>query len=132
MALDPKNRLTATNLILNASRATNNTAGLGVDLKGYTTGPVAVVVDFGTKTAGDNDGTVTVQLQSATTNSAAAATNVSGASTNTSNNATATNMIQLDPRAVSRYLFGRIILTGTNSPAYPVSAVVIGEKQVQS
>ncbi len=132
MALDPKNRLTATNLILNASRATNNTAGLGVDLKGYTTGPIAVLVDIGTKTAGDNDGSVTVQLQSATTNSAAAATNVSSASVTTTNNTTSTSMIQLDPRAVSRYLFGRIIIAGTNSPAYPVSAVVIGEKQVQS
>jgi hypothetical protein len=132
MALDPKNRLTATNLILNAARATNNTAGLGVDLKGYTTGPIAVLVDIGTKTGGDNDGSVTVQLQSATTNSAAAATNVSGASVTTTNNTTATSMIQLDPRAVSRYLFGRIILAGTNAVSYPVSAVVIGEKQVQS
>src|SRR5882724_2250965 len=100
MALDPKNRLTYTNLVLNASRATNNTAGLGVDLKGYTTGPIAVLVDIGTKTAGDNDGTVTVQLQSATSNSAAAATNISGAAVNTSNNTTSTSMIQVDPRAV--------------------------------
>src|SRR5882724_12296542 len=125
MALDPENRLTYTNLVLNAPRATNYTAGLGVDLQNYTTGPVAVVVDIGTKTAGDNDGTVTVQLQSATTNSAASATNISGAATNTSNNTTKTAAIQVDPRAVSRYLFGRIILTGTNSPAYPVSVTMI-------
>jgi len=75
---------------------------------------------------------VTVQLQSSATNSAAAATNVSGASVTTTNNTTSTSMIQLDPRAVSRYLFGRIILSGTNTPTYPVSAVVIGEKQSQS
>lgn len=133
MALDPKNRLTYTNLILNASRATNNTAGLGVDLRGYTTGPIAVLVDIGTKTVGDNDGSVSVQLQSSATNSAAAATNVSaGAVVTTTNNTTATSTIQLDPRACLRYLFGRIILAGTNTPTYPVSAVVIGEKQVQS
>src|SRR3954465_11365602 len=99
MALDPKNRLTSTNLILNASRATNNVAGLGVDLKGYTTGPIAVLVDIGTKTAGDNDGSVTVQLQSSPTNRAAAATNISSSSVTTTNNTTSTSAIQVDPRA---------------------------------
>jgi hypothetical protein len=130
MSLDPKNELTFSNLLLAASRATNNVAGGGVDLKEYE-GSCAVLVNIGTKTVGDNDGAVTVKLQHAANNTASEATDITGANVATTNNTTAHGLISVDPRASLRYLFARIILAGTNSPAYPVAASLIGRKQVQ-
>jgi hypothetical protein len=36
-----------------------------------------------------------------------------------------------DKRAEYRYMFARVVLTGTNSPAYPVSIDTVGMTQVQ-
>lgn len=114
------------------SVATNNTASPGFDTKGYI-GQLAVNVDIGVKTAGDNDGTITVIIQGSATNSAAAATNISSSTFTvaTSNNATANSQIIYDTRAEYRYLFARMVITGTNSPAYPVSVTTVGLSQVQ-
>src|SRR5438874_13290952 len=128
--MDLKNGLTWTSSLVSKSQATNNTAGVGLDLKGYE-GPVAMRVNIGIKTAGDNDGTVAVFLQDSATNAASAATNVSSTTVNTTNNTAASGTILIDPRARLRYVFPRIVLTGTNSPAYPVAVEFVGIQQVQ-
>jgi hypothetical protein len=46
-------------------------------------------------------------------------------------NTAASGRLQVDPRDSYRYLFARIILSGTNSPAYPVAIEMVGQKQVQ-
>lgn len=114
------------------SVATNNTASPGLDTQQYV-GQLAVVVNIGVKTAGDNDGAVTVQIQGSATNSAANATNIAStvSTAATTNNTAATAAVIFDKRAEFRYLFARITLAGTNSPAYPVSVVAVGQKQVQ-
>jgi hypothetical protein len=131
MPFDPKNQLTFTTLLPPLSRATNNAASAGVDLRGYST--ACVQVNVGVQTAGDNAMTFTTQLQSAANNTASEATNISGASyVTTGNNAASySGQIQVDPRACLRYLFARTIITAGNSPAAPTSAVLIGIKQVQ-
>ncbi len=132
MALDPKNSLTFTTLQAPLSCATNNAVTTGVDLKGYE-GPVAVRVNVGVQTAGDNAMTFTLLMQSAANNTASEGTNISGASfvTSGNNNATHAGTIQVDPRACFRYLFMRIVITSGNSPAAPISAGVIGQKKKQ-
>jgi len=131
MNVDKKNSLTFANVLSSAAVATNNTASPGVDTKDYI-GQIACVVNVGVKTVGDNDGTVTVVIQGSATNSAAAATNISGTnSVSTTNNTAAVGVVAFDKRAEYRYLFARVILTGTNSPSYPVSVTLVGESQVQ-
>ncbi len=130
MALDPKNALTYTHMIASAAYSTNNAASTGVNMKGYE-GPCAVVVNLGVKTVGDNDGAVTVKLQASATNSAAAATDVSTTNVATTNNTAATGVIQFDPRANFQFLFTRQVITGTNTPTYPIAATLIGVKKKQ-
>lgn len=128
---DLKNGLTFTSSLASKSQATNNTAGTAFDTQGYI-GPVALRVNLGVKTVGDNDGSVTVIVQHSDDNTAANATNLSGAANvATTNNTAATGTILIDPRATKRYLFPRIILAGTNTPTYPVTAEFIGIKQTQ-
>lgn len=141
MITDPKNALTFTSLFVAKAQATNNTASVGMDTRGYI-GKLAVRVNLGIKTAGDNDGAVTVIIQASADNTAANAVNI--ASTNglgdstanvaTTNNTAASGTLSVNPRAFAsgiRYLFARIILAGTNSPSYPVAVEVVGTKQVQ-
>jgi hypothetical protein len=132
MSFDPKNNLTWTSMFVSKAQATNNQASVVLDLKEYE-GPVAVRVNIGIKSVGDNDGTIAVFLQESATNSASNAhgANISGSFTNTTNNTASSATILLDPRARLRYIFGRIVLTGTNTPTYPVSMEAAGIKQVQ-
>lgn len=114
------------------SVASNNTASSGFDTQGYI-GQLAVRVALGVKTVGDNDGAVTVLIQASASNAAANATNITSTtfSVGTTNNTAASGTIVFDTRAEYRYLFARVILAGTNSPAYPVAVEAIGQKQVQ-
>lgn len=141
MIINPVQSLTFATLFASKSQATNNTASSSLDMRGYV-GVIALRVNFGVKTAGDNDGTVTVFLQASADNTAANATNLGttngifGSSVNvtTSNNTAASGTLGVDTRELGstlRYLFARIVLTGTNSPAYPVSCDSVGTKQVQ-
>jgi hypothetical protein len=130
MTSDLKNALTWSSPFASKSQATNNTAGTVVDTQQYI-GTMAFRVNIGIKTAGDNDGAITVLLQDSATNNASNAANISGATVSTTNNTAAVGTLQLDPRAQNRYIFPRIILSGTNSPAYPVSVEVAGTKKVQ-
>ena len=124
-------KLTPAELLLGAAYATNNAAGVGVDIRDYIV-KVEVWYSIGTKTVGDADGSFTIQLQDSATNSAAAAANISGLAVTTTNNTTATGVIVADTRAAKRYLFARVIIAGTNSPSYPAACGIIGEKQVEA
>lgn len=131
MTRDPKNELTFTSVLASKSQATNNTAGTAFDTKGYV-GNLGLIVNVGVKTVGDNDGAVTVIVQHSDDNTAANATNLSGAANvATTNNTAAQGVISIDPRVTKRYIFPRIILAGTNTPTYPVTAIMVGVKQVQ-
>lgn len=130
MIQDPKNTQTTTSLLASKSHATNNVASGGMDLKGYVS-QIAVRVNLGVKTAGDNDGAVTVIVQSAANNTASEATNISTLNVATTNNTALSGEVLVDPAACFRYLFVRVILAGTNSPAYPVSVEARGVKQTQ-
>lgn len=128
--LDPKNNLTFATLRAPIASATNNQASSGLDIRDYE-GALAVRVAIGVKTAGDNDGAITVTLQSAANNTASEATNLSVGNVATTNNTAASGTLQVDTRAAYRYLFARIVIAGTNSPSYPVAIEVVGRKQVQ-
>jgi hypothetical protein len=131
MSMDPKNEHTFTTIAAPISRATNNAATAGFDTLGYE-GSIAVRVALGVKTVGDNDGAVTVTLQHAANNTASEATTISAAgNVATTNNTAASGTLTVDSRACLRYLFARIVLAGTNSPAYPVAIEAVGTKQVQ-
>lgn len=128
--IDLINGVTWTSLLASKSHATNNIGSTGLDTAGYV-GKLAVRVNIGVKTAGDNDGAVTVQIKASATNALANATNLV-ATTNsvaTTNNTPATGTILVDTRAEYRYLFALVTLSGTNSPAYPVSVEAVGVKQ---
>lgn len=130
--MNTPNGLTFSTLLASKSQATNNTASTGIDIRDYI-GPIAVRVNIGIKTAGDNDGAVTVQIKSSADNAITNAVNITTATNavSTTNNTAAQGTITVDTRATHRYLFALITLSGTNSPAYPVAAEVVGCKQVQ-
>jgi hypothetical protein len=127
--IDPKNALTFTSVIP-AKSQTNNTGNGGLDLKDYV-GSVAVVVDIGVKTVGDNDGAIAVRVTTSSTNNISNGTNYGSSTIATTNNTAATGTITVDTRDALRYLFAVPAVTGTNSPAYPVSVVAVGQKRVQ-
>ena len=132
MPRDLKNELTYTSMMNVASRATNNVASTGLDLRQYS-GSGCVRVAVGVQTTGDNAATLTVLAQSAANNTASEATNISGASftTDGNNNASQGSTILIDKRSCYRYLFTRLVITGANSPAWPVGVEFVGTKQVQ-
>jgi hypothetical protein len=129
---DPKNQLTWTQLLASKSHATNNVGSSGLDVSAYE-GSLACIVNIGVKTAGDNDGAVTVQIKASATNALANATNITTATSavSTTNNTAAHGVITFDKRAEYRYLFALVTLSGTNSPAYPVSVSVGGKLKSQ-
>ncbi len=134
MTTDLKNALTYTTLGAPLSRATNNVATAGFDTQQYQ-GVIAVRVAIGVKTAGDNDGAITITLQAAANNTAAEATTLTApGNVATTNNTAASGTLAVDTRTLGgtyRYLFARIVIAGTNSPAYPVAIEAVGRKQNQ-
>jgi hypothetical protein len=74
---------------------------------------------------------VTVKLQHAANNVAAEATDLSVGNVATTNNTPLGGTLLVDTRATLRYIFARVILTGTNSPSYPVSVTALGTKKTQ-
>lgn len=133
MIIDPTKELTWA--VSPPKSQTNNTGAFLADLSNFQ-GGLAVTVAVGTKTAGDSDGAITLGLQSSTTNNISNATNYTPtfgvATINTSNNATTSGQLFLNPRdVVGRYVFWRVTVSGTNTPAYPIAVVAVGEKKVQ-
>ncbi len=136
MNVDLTNSLTYTTLIAPVSSATNNAASAGFDTSNYE-GQIAVRVAQGIRSAGDAGSSYSIFLQASNDNTAANATNCVGAYgslvfTGTTNNTASAATLTFDPRAEKRYMFLRTVITGGNSPAAPVSATAIGQKQVQS
>lgn len=129
MDVDLKNSLTFS-AVFGPKAQANNTGGGGLNLRGYL-GKVAVVVTIGTKTIGDNDGTISVLLQTSATNNISNAVNYGTSTVNTSNNASATGVINVDTRDALQYLFAVPTVAGTNSPSYPLAVVAVGKLQVQ-
>lgn len=130
MPADPANELTFSTIRAPISSATNNAASNGFDIRGYT-GKIAVRVQIGVKTAGDNDGAITVKIQHAANNTAAEAVDLAVGNVATTNNTTASGTLSVPVRGTNRYIFARIIIAGTNSPAYPVAIDSVGVKKVQ-
>lgn len=110
----------------------NNAGSPVLDLQAYDfVGKIAINVDVGVKTIGDANGAISVQLGASATNNVSNAV-AFGSFVNTSNNATINADLSVDPRAVAnRYLFALVTITGTNSPAYPLSITARGFKKVQ-
>lgn len=130
MNIDPANQLTITTLLHPSTNATNNSASDAFDLKDYI-GRMAVRVSIGAKTAGDADGEITVKLQESEDNTAANAVDINGVFVYTNNANTTSATLSIDTRERKRFLFARRIISGTNSPSYPVAVEVIGTKQTQ-
>lgn len=129
-ALDPKRDLSF--LAAPPKSQVNNTGAFIGNLTSFL-GHVGVLVNLGTKTAGDSDGVITISVLASATNNISNATNngVSG-TVATSNNATSSGTISVDTRGVDGpFLFYVPVLTGTNSPAYPLAVAAVGTKQVQ-
>ncbi len=113
------------------AKATNNTRSAGLDTRDYD-GSIAVRVNLGVKTVGDNDGAVTVSILHAANNTASEGTALTAAgNVATTNNTAASGTLQVDTRACLRYIFALVVLAGTNSPSYPIAVDAIGTKQVQ-
>jgi hypothetical protein len=132
MIIDPANEMTFA--FAPAKSQTNNTGAFIADLSNYQN-PVGVAFNIGTKTAGDSDGAITLRLMTSATNNISNATNytpaVGAANVATTNNATANGVLLVDPRNANQYLFYGVIVSGTNSPAYPIGAVAMGQKKYE-
>jgi len=116
--------------IINPKSQTNNTGAGGLDLSNYT-GLVCVTVSVGTKTVGDADGAISVRVATSATNNISNAVNYGTSVINTSNNATVIGDLSVDTRNCLRYLFAIPTVTGTNSPAYPLSVTARGFQVVE-
>lgn len=131
-ALDPKNDLSYLFPAVPAKSQANNTGAFIGNITGFE-GKLAIVVNIGTKSAGDSDGAITLTALTSATNNISNATNAGGTGTvATTNNTTAGGTISVDTRAAAGpFLFYGVTVTGTNSPAYPIGVCAVGTKQVQ-
>lgn len=129
MDTDVKNSLTFGTIIAPKAQ-TNNTGNGGLNLQGYI-GKVALVVNIGTKTIGDNDGAISVRVTTSATNNISNAVNYGTATVATTNNTAAQGVINVDTRDALQYVFAVPTVTGTNAPSYPLSVVSVGKEQVQ-
>lgn len=131
---DLSKEISVVNLITPKS-VTGNTVPPVLDLSQYL-GIVAVAVSFGTLTAGDANSTLVYNFQTSATNNVSNAVNLasppgSGTSVTASangNNSASVAIAKIDTRAALQYLFAVPTIGGANSPAFPVSAVLIGQK----
>ncbi len=130
--IDLKNSLTTTVLIKNVSMATNNSnVSVGLDTSNII-GQLALLVNVGAITAGDANSTIALSVQSSATNNVANSVAVAGISNGVQNNAGGSTIIAVDTRAVTtgKYLFVVPVITGANSPAWPLAVTAIYQKQV--
>jgi hypothetical protein len=119
---DPSNTLDFTNALTNRS-ITANTNGLPIDLQQYK-GGVAFLVATGNATAGTTP-TLDISISHSSDNTNWSAANISGSqATNMS-----TQAITVDTRSVYRYVRPDLVIGGTNSPAFPVSVTMVGQKE---
>ena len=100
----------------------------GVDLRDYV-GKVALVVNVAQAHAGTSP-TYDLYVQSSVNSNGLGATNA-GVSLTQVANTNSFQVLEIDTRAVNRYL--RLVQTigGSSSPNFPVSIALVGTKQVQ-
>ena len=97
--------------------------GTPFDIAGYE-GKILARVDAANATAGTNP-TLDLVWKQSSDNSNWSNANIAF----TQINAATTQVVALDPRALSRYVRLDRVIGGTNSPAFPVSVVGFGQKQ---
>ena len=100
----------------------------GVDLRDYV-GKVALVVNVAVAHAGTSP-TYDLYVQSSVNSNGLGAVNANVSLTQVANT-NSFQVLEIDTRAVNRYL--RLVQTigGTSSPNFPVSIALVGTKQVQ-
>lgn len=135
-AIDIANELVWIDLISSVSEATNNAVSPGVNISNFVGRP-ALNINIGRSTAGTTP-TCTIYIQHSATNNASNAVNFTGvtgfsAVTNPSSNNAAVVSVQIpiDVRDCLTYLFARVVLGGTSSPAFPVHVQLVGSDKAQ-
>lgn len=119
---DLPNYVTAIALLPTA--AVSSTAnGTPFDISGYE-GKIFARVDAGNATAGTSP-TLDLVFKTSSDNSNWSNANIAF----TQITATASQVVSIDPRAVSRYLRLDKTVGGTNSPSFPISVVGVALKQ---
>jgi len=112
----------------------NNTGAFIFNMAGYQA-PVCFAVGIGTKSTGDSDGAITVGVSTSATNNISNATNytpaVGSATVATTNNTSAMGTITVDPRNANQFVFFRVTVSGTNTPAYPLAIIAAGAQKVE-
>lgn len=104
---------------LAAASRTSTTNGTGVDLKGAT--DVLAILNCAAASAGTNP-TWDVTIEDSADNSSFAA--VSGLAFTQVTNAASTQTMQIDPRAVRRYVRAVGTIGGTSSPAFTSACLI--------
>ena len=125
MNYDLKNSLTILNGGLLPLARTATAAGTGIDLKGYESS-VCVIQDIGAVTG--TSPTCDTRIQDSADNSSFA--DVAGLAFSTVTAANNYQTLNVDPRAVRRYVRIAPIIGGT-TPSFTGAYSVIGRKQVQ-
>lgn len=128
VTIDPINEMVYGQLLPKSQ--VNNVGGFLLDRKDVH-GRINVRVSIGTKTVGDNDGNIALRVLHSNTNNISNAVNYGNSTVGVTNNNTTSGSIAVDSRDSYRYIFLGIGLSGTNSPAYPISAIAVGQAQVQ-
>jgi hypothetical protein len=128
VTIDPVNELTYG--AITPKSQVNNVGQFLLDRKDFH-GRINVRVDIGTKTVGDNDGNIALRVLHSNTNNISNAVNYGSTTVGVTNNNTTSGSIPVDSRDSYRYLFIGVGLSGTNSPAYPISAIAIGQAQIE-
>jgi hypothetical protein len=114
-----------------ASSVSANTNGTAIDVSGFQ-GQLCVTLDVGAASAGTTPVLIPTMQTSAdntTWSNVASLTNTYTDFTNVNGANAAYAEVPLDSRDCLKYVRLFLGLNGTNSPAYPVSALIIGKKK---
>jgi hypothetical protein len=124
---DIKGSLTFT-VGLKSQAITTTTNGTGVDLQQYVGIPIASI-NCAAATAGSSP-TMDIKIQDSADNSTFADVSPAIAATQVTT-VDSIQQLAIDKRVVRRYIRAVATIGGTSSPSFPVSVVIIGEKQVE-
>lgn len=123
---DLPGEVTAEVLVASQAAAANVT-GTGIVIRDYI-GKLAVVMNAGAATAGTTP-TLDVYLQSSPDSNTSNYTNANISFTQVTNVA-GVQKASVDTALVGPYLRALAVVGGTNSPSFPVSLTVVGQKQI--
>lgn len=122
--------LTTTELLRAASRTANVNSST-LNTTDYI-GTIRVQMVSGNITAGDNNSTYTLTLQDSDVDTAANFTTISNTWTLTAaSNVATVATVDIPANDLKRFFRVMANIAGANSPAFPISASVIGRKQVE-